>query len=71
MNKSDKLKHALYELEKPTIKMYPPSDEWWDSFRLLEKSIGKHDANTCPLCHARSITGLREGPAPSVHSKPK
>ena len=59
MTKKAKLKHALYELEKPILKQYPPSSEWWPSFKLLQKVIGKHNANTCPLCRARSVSARR------------
>jgi hypothetical protein len=52
----DKLKHALYELEKPMLKMYPPSDAWWDSFRLLEKFIGKHEVTKCSVCASQKST---------------
>lgn len=54
-NRLAALRHALYDLERPIIRMYPPSSTWWASFKLLQKVIGKHNEKTCPFCVPVSV----------------
>lgn len=50
------LKHALAEIESPILRMYPPSDKWWASFRLLSQVIGVHNEEKCPICKSARST---------------